>query len=207
MNLDEVFQEIVSHLDKVDEVREKVLVLNRSAIRSCSEAIKKLHRREDGVDASLEKARACIVDMLAITQENPDLVESYIDSAFQEYVEAITLKTIFAGGELTKPSEMDPPARNPVAYLTGLCDAVGELRRACLDAIRFERFDDAVRYFETMEQIHDCIINLDYPNAIIPDLRHKSDGNRKLIHATRSELTMALHINKLNQNLAREKDS
>jgi translin len=205
MNLDDIFQEIVSHLDEIDDIREKVLVLNRAAIRSCSEAIKKLHRRENGVDELIEKARSSIVDMLTITRTNPDVGESYIDSAFQEYVEAISLKTILTGGELLKPSEMDPPAP-VVAYVTGLCDTVGELRRACLDSIRFERFDDAARFFESMEQLHDCIINLDYPNAVIPDVRHKSDGNRKLIYATRSELTMALHINKLNQNLAREND-
>lgn len=202
MELDSIFREIVSELDQFDETREKIMVLGRKGVRSCSEAIKMLHRKEDGVEVKLDEARQALKNMLEIAAQVPAIhVESYFEGIYQEFVEANLLQQILSGNQISKPSELDPPVP-AVSYLGGLCDAIGELRRATLDCIRDERFDDANRYFDTMEVLHDHINSLDYPNAVIPDIRHKSDVNRKLIHSTRSELTMALHINRLNKNLA-----
>nr|MDO8110444.1 hypothetical protein [Candidatus Sigynarchaeota archaeon] len=179
------------------------MVLGRKGIRSCSEAIKKLHRREAGVDQVIGEARTTLKEMLGIAAQQPKIhLDSYFEGIYQEFVEMILLQQIFKGDALLKPSEFDPPVP-AVAYLGGLCDAIGELRRAILDCIRDEQFDDALKYFDTMEKLHDHVNSLDYPNAVIPDIRHKSDVNRKLIHATRSELTVAMHINKLNKNLAK----
>lgn len=203
MEFNAIFQEIVTELDKFDEIREKIMVLGRKGIRSCSEAIKKLHRKEDGADTLINDARVTLKEMLGIAAQNPAIhLESYFEGIYQEFVEATTMQQIFTGNMLQKPSELDPPVP-AVPFLGGLCDAVGELRRAILDCIRNEKFDDALKFFEIMEKVHDHVNSLDYPNAVIPDIRHKSDGNRKLIHATRSELTMALHINKLNNNLSK----
>ncbi|MBN2154000.1 MAG: hypothetical protein JW839_21260 [Candidatus Lokiarchaeota archaeon] len=203
MEYDDIFQDIARELDAFDEVRERLMVLGRRGIRSCSEAIKKLHRHEEGVDRLIDDARSALKEMLAIAMQHPKLrVDSYFDGIFQEFVEANLLGSIFTGGNLPGPAELDPPVP-AVQYLTGLCDTIGELRRAVLDCTREERLGDAVRYFGIMEKLHDHVNALDYPNAVIPDVRHKSDGNRKLINATRSELTMAMHIHKLNDNLSK----
>ncbi|NMC06998.1 MAG: hypothetical protein GYA24_17400 [Candidatus Lokiarchaeota archaeon] len=203
MDLDGIFHEIVAELDAFDEIRERIMVLGRKGIRSCSEAIKKLHRHEEGVDGLIEEARSTLKEMLGITKNHPAVhVESYFDGIYQEFVEANVLKQVYAGTDLTPPSRLDPPVP-AVQYLTGLCDAIGELRRAILDCIRNEDFEGAQKYFSMMEKFHDLVNALDYPNAVIPDVRHKSDGNRKLIQATRSELTMAMHIHKLNENLTK----
>ncbi|HME56601.1 MAG TPA: hypothetical protein VKM55_30655 [Candidatus Lokiarchaeia archaeon] len=201
MELDSIFREIISELDAFDETREKIMVLGRKGVRSCSEAIKKLHRKEDGADACVEDARLALKNMLDIAAQVPTIhVESYFEGIYQEFVEANLLQQILSGSQISKPSELDPPVP-AVSYLGGLCDAIGELRRAVLDCIRDERFDDANRLFDTMEILHDHVNSLDYPNAVIPDIRHKSDVNRKLIHSTRSELTMAVHINRLSNKL------
>jgi translin len=201
MDLDSVFREIVSELDAFDETREKIMVLGRKGVRSCSEAIKKLHRKEDGVEVKLDEARQSLKSMLDIAAQVPAIhLDSYFEGIYQEFVEANLLQQILGGNQVSKPSEFDPPVP-AVAYLGGLCDAIGELRRAILDCIRDERFEDANRYFDTMEVLHDHVNSLDYPNAVIPDIRHKSDVNRKLIHSTRSELTMAMHINRLSNKL------
>jgi translin len=203
MELDGIFQEIIAELDTYDEVREKIMVLGRKGIRSCSEAIKKLHRHEAGVDQLINDVRLILKEMNSIVMQHPDVhVESYFDGIYQEFVEVNVLQQVYAGAELPPPSKLDPPIP-AVPYLTGICDAIGELRRAILDSIRNEQFEDAQKFFETMEKFHDHVNSLDYPNAVIPDVRHKSDGNRKLIQATRSELTMAMHIHKLNDNLSK----
>jgi len=203
MELDGIFKEIIVELDTFDEIREKIMVLGRKGIRSCSEAIKKLHRREAGVNQLIDEARSTLKEMLEVAIKHPEVhVESYFDGIYQEFVEASVLQQIYAGATLAPPSGLEPPVP-AVQFLTGLCDVIGELRRAILDCIRGENFGDAQRYFEMMEKLHDHVNALDYPNAVIPDVRHKSDGNRKLIQATRSELTMAIHIHRLNDNLSK----
>nr|MDO8086853.1 hypothetical protein [Candidatus Sigynarchaeum springense] len=205
MEFNNVFKEIIGDLDAFDEVREQIIVLGRKGIRSCSEAIKKLHRHENGVDQLIDDVRKALKEMLEVASRHPKLqFGSYFDGIYQEFTEACLLKSIFTGSKFPMPSELDPPVP-AVQYLTGLCDTIGELRRAVLDCIREERFEDALKYFGIMEKLHDHVNALDYPNAVIPDVRHKADGNRKLINATRSELTMAMHIDKLNTNLSKTK--
>lgn len=201
MDFTDAFNEIVSALDEIDTLREKVMVLSRKGVRLCSEAIKKMHRREEGAESLLAAARAALVEMREESSKHPAVdVHSHFETLYQELVEATLLHCIFTGAPVPCPSAMDPPVP-AVHYVLGACDAVGELRRACLDGIRLERFDDALRYFEIMERLHEQVNALDYPNAVIPNVRHKVDVNRKLVHATRSDLTMAIHISKLNNNL------
>ena len=201
MLLEEIFKEIIAELDSIDSTREQVMALSREGIRACSEAIKKLHRKEAGVTDLLEKARGNLKTITTLAEENPKFQRSgHLITLFQEYVEALALHWVFSGEEFQSPSSFDPPVP-VIPYLTGLCDVIGELRRACLDCVRTEKFDDAKKYFDFMEHLHDIINSLDYPNAVIPNIRHKSDVNRKLINATRSDLTMAVHIHKLNKNL------
>ncbi|MHA1791388.1 MAG: hypothetical protein ACTSVI_02010 [Promethearchaeota archaeon] len=205
MDLNTIFQDIIDELDILDEIREKLMVLSRQGIRACSEAIKKLHRSEGGIDDLIGKARSNLEEIITIMEENPKLtLHNYLSTLFQEYIEARVLKGIMIDDTLFGPSEIipKPPA---LYYILGLCDVIGELRRTILDCIRQEKFNDATRFFEMMELIHDNINSLDYPNGIIPNVRHKTDVNRRIINTTRSDLTMALHMNKLNENLSKLK--
>ncbi len=179
------------------------MVLSRNGVRSCSEAIKKLHRREIGVDELIEAARGNVKEMLSVIENEQQAASlGYFETIFQELVEAITLRSVFRGEPMLPPSKLDPPVP-PIPYVQGICDAIGELRRACLDSVRMERFDEAVHLFDLMEELHEHVNALDYPNAIIPNVRHKSDVNRKLINATRTDLTLVLHMNKLTEHLSR----
>ncbi|MHA1697632.1 MAG: hypothetical protein ACTSWN_02190, partial [Promethearchaeota archaeon] len=136
MNLEEIFSEIIPELDKLDTMREKILELNRKGIRFCADAIKKLHRREKGVSEKINIARDYLQDLINLAKENEDFnANSFYKSFAQEYVEAIQLQNIFLHKKIVKYSDIEP--RIPVvSFLLGLCDVVGELRRACLDCIR-----------------------------------------------------------------------
>ncbi|MHA1683709.1 MAG: hypothetical protein ACTSUE_22415 [Promethearchaeota archaeon] len=205
MNL--TFDQIREELDLIDATREKVMVLSRKGIRACSEGIKKLHRKEAGVEESIDTVKGMLEKIMGILEESKvSLLKGHASTIFQEYVELVVLHGIFSEADV--PSMMDITPKPPaVQYLLGLCDVVGELRRASIDCIRDEAFDRAFTYFDAMVTIQEEIFSLDYPNAIIPNVRHKSDVNRKLINITRSDLTMAHHMYKLNKNLSELKNS
>jgi translin len=86
-------------------------------------------------------------------------------------------------------------------YLTGLADVVGELRRAVLDVLRSENVEHAETYLHHMESIFESLVALDYPNALVPDLRRKCDVARSLVEKTRGDVTTAIQSSRLIREL------
>ena len=75
------------------------------------------------------------------------------------------------------------------AYLLGLLDCIGELKRLVFDKIRSGKGIEAIKIFEIMENLY---LNL-YPFAtfdkIVKETRRKLDVNRFLIEETRAAIT------------------
>jgi len=88
-----------------------------------------------------------------------------------------------------------------ITYLMGVGDVIGEFRRFCLDALRNQQLSEATRYLDTMEELYEIIINLNYPDKVLP-LRRKQDIARALIEKTRSELVFAMSENNLVENIS-----
>jgi translin len=76
------------------------------------------------------------------------------------------------------------------AYLLGLCDVVGELRRAALDFMLEGNTTKANEYLQNMDRIYDAIMSFDYPSGLIP-IKKKQDMIRGLIEKTRGELVVS----------------
>jgi translin len=49
--------------------------------------------------------------------------------------------------------------------MQGLAEAVGELRRYCLDALLKRQYHEAERSLEQMDEIYDILVTMDYPDA------------------------------------------
>ena len=95
-------------------------------------------------------------------------------------------KDIIQEKELPDPCSMKTTHS---AYLLGLCDVVGELRRRALDFIRKGKDEKANECLDMMEEIYDAIIHFDYPFALVP-IRKKQDMIRGIIERTRGELAI-----------------
>lgn len=200
MKLSEILEPLRTEIESDDIVREKTLPLSRSAVRRCSESIKETHRGNFEMAAQLlSEARDIIQSALTEMKASGFMSRSRsLNVAFQELAEASNLLSLLKDGVFTPPQQYDIPAR---AYLTGLADTVGELRRAVLDSIRQERVDRAVTLLGFMEEIFDEIQTFDFPNALIPDLRRKCDVARSIIERTRGSITSAIQQEKLVKEL------
>lgn len=196
MEFRSILDKIREEIEADDQVREKVLPLARTAIRHCSESIKNAHRGEyEKAKVSLEEANSTIVKASEEMTKSEYLSRSHIlDTAYQELTEAANVLSILEQGEITPPTDYDIPSR---AYLTGLGDTIGELRRAVLENLRDDRLDRAVKLLGAMENILDDLNDFDFPNALIPDLRRKCDVARNLIERTRGDVTNAVRQNKM----------
>jgi translin len=196
MKLSEILKPLREEIDDDDAVREKTLPLARSAVRKCSEAIKLVHRNQfDEAKSLIQEASKTIEQTRSEMSKSGYVSKSRnLDVAFQELAEASNLHSLLEKGEFTPPDVHNIPIR---AYLTGLADTVGELRRASLDLLRNDGLEQAEKLLAFMEEILEELQTFDYPNALIPDLRRKCDVARGIIERTRGDLTRAVGQSKL----------
>ncbi len=200
MKLSDILTPLRSEIEEDDLVREKILPLGRKAVRKCSESIKMVHRGEfDEARSLITEASQTISEAIQGMSDSDFILKSRgLDVAYQELAEAVNLLSLLEHNRFTPPAEYDIPTR---AYLNGLADAVGELRRAALDLLRHDDVQRAETLLEFMEEILEELQTFDYPNALIPDLRRKCDVGRSLVERTRGDLTRTVGQSRLMKKL------
>ena len=99
------------------------------------------------------------------------------------------------------------------AYLNGIAEAVGELRRYVLDQLRRGNIDNSEVFLNYMDDIYAVLISVDFPDAITSGLRRTTDTTRGILEKTRGDLTTAVvqlqlqhSMLALQENLQRQQD-
>ena len=196
-NLDDVISEIESRLDEKDEVRELAIKSSRTIARLAGSAIQGMHRGEDSA-ATLQETREEVFKLRSLLDGHPDLFHAgFVENAMQEACEAFLLHAIREGAALPTPKECGV---TDTAYLLGLGDVVGELRRFALTVLRAGDVASASATLEQMERILDSLMRFDYPTALVA-LKRKQDVARSLIEKTRGELAVAARSHELERKL------
>jgi translin len=75
----------------------------------------------------------------------------------------------------------------PVPYILGVLDLIGELRRLTLNRLRNGMTSEAEKTLRTMEELYENVLSLDH-TAIIPTFRVKADAARRIIESTRGDV-------------------
>ncbi len=202
--INEIAAEIQQDFEAKDKAREIGLSLSREVVRTCGTAIRHIHRGDIGKAAMLlEDARGALEDIDLQLADHPDIYYSgFVEHAQQEFVECAVVHQL-----LTKENNNDTlpsPQKLGVtyaAYLNGLGDVVGELRRHILDLIRQDMPQDGDQFLDIMDDMYSTLMMFDYPDAITRGLRRKSDVARSLIERTRGDLTNAIRQQKLEQTM------
>lgn len=150
----------------------------RGAVRLCSRSIKEVHRGNiEGAKKLADEARDAIASL-------PDLKDRKRHLE-QEYAEAAALICIAEGREIPSHGEMGV---GPGAYLCGLLDCVGELRRLVFESLRMGHREKAAGYFGRMEKIYEEVGHLHFSSALVPELRRKQDAARAQVEEARGKL-------------------
>jgi len=196
-NLDEVISEIESRLDEKDEVRELAIKSSRTIARLAGSAIQKMHRGEDA-QVSLLETREEVQKLRSLLDGHPDLIHAgFVENAMQEACEAFLVHSILTSDPLPTPKECGV---TDTAFLLGLGDVVGELRRFALTALRGGDVAAASLFLERMERILESLMRFDYPTALVA-LKRKQDVARSLIEKTRGEVAVAAQGHELAKKL------
>ena len=110
-----------------------------------------------------------------------------MENSLQEAAEAAIVHSMVKGERLPHPDDL---AVTYPAYLLGLCDSVGELRRFALSALKEGNYEEAEDRLESMERIYLAISQLHYPKAIVA-VKSKQDQARGIIERTRGDVALA----------------
>jgi len=200
-NLDEIADRIRQQLTEKDAAREICLKTCREIIRLSSTSIRATHRQNKEEALNLIDTAATLVNQIKrdFKQKHNDLLSAnYIHDSFKEYAEASITYSIIFNRLIPDPDKLG--VAYP-AYLNGLAESVGELRRYVLDGLRTGQYAAAEYLLEIMDHIYSILVTMDFPDAITYGLRRNTDNTRGIIEKTRSELTLIQHNNVLQQKI------
>jgi len=189
--LQNIVDTICEQLEAKNAVRDETLRRSRALIRFCANSIRASHR-DDFADAQslLATARAAAAEMIADAKRYPDLFYAgYTQDALKELAEAHITYALFTGNDLPTPEDLNV---EQAAYLNGLAEAVGELRRYVLDRLRGGDVGTGERLLAAMDDIYSQLITVDFPDAITGGLRRQTDMVRGVLERTRGDLTTAV---------------
>ncbi len=181
---------IQSELMSYDKAREKLQSLTRNATRLCSWAIIQVHRGKLGqASKTLNEAKQSLDELqnlLAAHVELPQFGQVLV--AFQEYAEAKLLFQLKKNGTIATLRDV---GTSSTAYLLGMLDFVGEMRRMILDALRRGNAEEAQSLLTKMEGIYEELMSLDR-TSILPNFRRKLDAARRILETTRGDVATDL---------------
>jgi translin len=172
------------------DAREIGLAASRDAIRAAANAIRAIHRGEvEQADTLIGDARQALSTATDACAPHPSVLHAgFVTDAAKEVAEAVLTRAAVAGSPLPGPEEVGV---EDVAWLHGLAETVGELRRACLDHVRRGDLDEGERLLDLMQEILAVLATIDVPDGLTRGLRRVADSARAITERTRGDLTTA----------------
>jgi len=199
-NLDSIADHIRLSLSAKDSAREKAIPLCREVIRYCSQAIRAIHRQEfDQAKELLQSARNLLNEAKQSVAGYSELNNTgFIRDAQKEFAEGSITLALATGKQPPGPDEL---GIDYAAYLNGLGEAVGELRRYLLDSMRRGDLGRGEELLSAMDDIYSILVTMDFPDAITGGLRRTTDMVRGVLERSRSDLTLVIVQKELEQKL------
>ena len=191
----------VDQLTARNLAREQALVISRQVIRNSANAIRAVHRN-DFSEASrlILEASGLLTETDRIRTDNPEIYYAgFLSDARKEFTEANITLAVISGGDIPDAEKLgvDPPA-----YLNGMAEVIGELRRYILDSLRSDDIGRCEEFMELMDEIYGILVTVDFPEAVTGGLRRSTDAMRGVLERTRGDLTISLQQRRLEQRLA-----
>jgi translin len=187
-NLGDITHELESYLDEKERMREDMLHKSREVLKLSARTIAAMHRGAF-VEGDVLRIQDISRQIREDLKDHKDIWHSgALENALQEAAEAAIVHAMVKGERLPHPDDL---AVTYPAYLLGLCDAVGELRRFALTDLKEGNYDKAEGWLESMEKIYLAINQLHYPKAIVA-VKSKQDQARGIIERTRGDVALAI---------------
>ena len=187
MQLHELMSEAEQALAAEEEATNLAFNLSRKIIRKTKTAIHGIHagQRDPELIDSISSDLAGLVEAVA---GYPKLVYGAdVESAMREFAETVIYDYALRGEEIPSYRVLEI---TPAAWVLGLADSIGELRRDMLDRLMKGNLPEATRIFSKMEELCDVLMTLDIKDSVVP-VRRKQDIARGIMDRSRTDITTA----------------
>ena len=200
--LDAIMDDVREQFAAKNAAREQALPLCRESIRFSANAIRAVHRDDFETARALaaqsgERVRAAAAALAPF----PDIFYAgFVHDAQKEFAEASITLALVAGDPLPSPAGLGVELP---AYLNGMGEAVGELRRHLLDTLRRGDVAQCEVWLGAMDDMFSVLVTVDYPDAMTGGLRRTTDSVRGILEKTRGDLTLSVQQRRLEERLDR----
>ena len=181
---------ISKSLKTSNESREFLIKNTRDVVILCSHSIIAAHKGD------LKLARQKIKKAESVLKVNQKKAKNefkkYLITPEQEFVEAHSFLAIVENKEIPSLKSLKVSEE---AYILGLLDCIGELKRFVLDNIRNGELKKADRIFNVMENLYQTLYPFAMYDKIVREARRKLDVNRILVEETRAVITEEIRRN------------
>ncbi|MDR2699627.1 MAG: hypothetical protein LBC12_02250 [Nitrososphaerota archaeon] len=198
--LKRVLEEIKQDLVQKKQIHEDTHVDMRRVTSLAKQAILLIHQnKQTEAEKMIRSATEKIANLQSLAKQYPDIIYcGMFSEALQEYAEANIFLTLIEENRFVTPKEIEVPS---IEYTLGLADAIGECRRLALDALREGNVKRGEEYLRLMDEIFIELLALDEAYMLVPGLRRKTDVARKIIEATRGDITQEVRRKNLEDYL------
>ena len=173
---------IESKVIGLEKSRDAVMQRSRELIRTAGKAIAMMHASgPGGAKEMLKQLKKQKADLSSVERG----FEYYALQAHQEYSEALILHGILSKKVIPSMASI---GEAEVAYLLGLMDVVGELKREAIESLRKGKNGDAKAYYSIMADIYDSTLHMRFANSVLPDFRRKQDVARIQLESVMNEM-------------------
>jgi translin len=182
--LQESLRPINEELKRIEERREKLLMETREIVSLCSKSIVDMHyHKKKEAKEKLTEANTMLVEFRNYTTGD---LQKYLSVPEQEFVEASTLMSIIANSEVPGLPDLKVSGS---AYIMGLLDCIGEIKRMVYDRVREGSPEGAHDLFNFMEQIYSSVYPFAIYDNLVGGLKRKLDVAKMVIEDVRVLLT------------------
>ena len=190
---------ISKSLKTSNESREFLIKNTRDVVILCSHSIIAAHKGD------LKLARQKIKKAESVLKVNQKKAKNefkkYLITPEQEFVEAHSFLAIVENKEIPSLKSLRVSEE---AYILGLLDCIGELKRFVLDNIRNGELKKADRIFNVMENLYQTLYPFAMYDKIVREARRKLDVNRILVEETRAVITEEIRRNHFVKSLTKK---
>jgi translin len=159
-----------------------------------------VHRDDfDTAEQLVSKAGVQLETARESLEGHPDIYfAGFVHDAQKEYAEASITLALIAGREFPTPQSLHVEL---AAFLNGMGEAVGELRRHLLDTLRTGDVEKCEDWLRAMDDMYSVLVTVDYPDAMTGGLRRTTDAVRGILEKTRGDLTLSVQQRRLERRL------
>ena len=181
---------ISKSLKASNKSREFLIKNTRDVVILCSHSIIAAHKGD--LKLARQKIKKAETVLKANQKKAKNEFRKYLITPEQEFVEAHSFLAVVENKEIPSLKSLKVSEE---AYILGLLDCIGELKRFVLDNIRNGQLKKADRIFNVMENLYQTLYPFAVYDKIVREARRKLDVNRILVEETRAVITEEIRRN------------